>query len=817
MADHAASKNRLVPSSRGRILPLILLLAGSLLSVFLAGGPRQGGEGAFLMTAGLVLILFRPACRTSWWLWLAGLLVLLFCSVSLLPSAYFPVPAWKQALIAFPAIALPTTVTCDPDATAFWVALLAVSVATALFILGQPLQGSALRIVALVAVAGCTAYALTAMAVWIKGWHYPFYRQETWAQPAFGFFSNRNQTAGFLLTGAILALGLTHRGFIGKRWLHMLAGVTAFGVLCYCLLFLSASRGGLVFLVLGCVIWLAGLGGYRSRGLVALGILLAIIIGVTFVRSDSALLDRFLGVSRDAVVQAPGEGVKDQHALTGGRVSIWLDTLGMIREQPLTGSGLGTYPFVYQHQVVRSLSEMTARHAESSWLTLAAEAGVPAFLVVLGCLVLLISGLPCLERLSGRDWPLRWGFLAAFFAELLHGLVDVPLHKPELGWWLLVLGGIGFAPLGGDPCTGRGIGVRLRRILLVLAGIGALVLGAWMIAAQFGKARALPPFAPLESEKRIEAMYRDHPNYSAKAVIAVIRQEIAYQPVNARLHFLLGCMLLQTHLGLVPAETEFRAEQLLSPNDPSFPKAEGLVIAIHDTDAAVAYWKESLRRRLRLDESPNCPIRRSEQLYYGMITDAKDHPALAARLAEIAPPLPELRLLLLSQPSTAPTVIMEAARDEAFLQTLNPRQKVQLLELWYQRGDRPALAAYLEAHPNLAGETVPIRALLLADGPDPRQGCQLLLDTYHPRLPEADAADGVIHAAKGEVPTDPLGAASYYLLQGNMVTARRLLSSPGLSDDAESARLRAALAIREEKWREAVQQVLHYLQATKAL
>ena len=802
------------------LISLVILVGGCLVSVFLAGGPRQGGEGAFLLTAGVVLIVFRPARTTSWWLWLGGLLVLLLCSASLLPSGYLPVPAWKQSLAALPTITLPPTITCDPYAVAFWLAVLAASIATALFVLGQPMQGGALRILALAAVAGCTAYAITAMAAWNWGWHYPFFKQEAWAQPAFGFFTNRNQTAGFLLTGAILALGMIRRGFIGKRWLYVLAGVAAFTVLCYCLLFLSASRGGLVFLAIGCVIWLAGLGGYRSRGLIVIAAVLAIVIGIWFARSDSALMERLLGGSGDSMTPASvvsGAEATDHPAHSGGRVSIWLDTVGMIREQPLAGSGFGSYPFVYQYHAKRSFSEMTALHAESSWLTLAAEAGVPALLAVLGCLAFLIAGIPRLERLAGRDWPLRWGFLAAFFAELLHGLVDVPLHKPELGWWLLLLGGIGFAPLAGTSVPDRiGFAAWIQRVVLILVGFGSLLLGGWMIAAQFGKAPALPPFAAAASERRIESLYREVSDFSPEEVASIIRREMALQPVNPRLHYQLGTMLLLTPGGVEVAKTEFQAQLALSPNDPMFPKMEGLVIAPHDTEAALTLWKEALRRRLLIDEAPNCPIRRTEGLFNSMISDAKEYPELAARLRELAGLSPELRLQWISQPTVDPSLLVAAVQDDSFLRTLTPRQKVRLLELWYQRGDRIALASYLDAHPELASMAVPVRALLLADGPDPRQGCQLLRDTYHLQLPEADA-DSVIRPADGSVPQDPLEAASWYMLHGNTVTARRILTSPGVPGGAEASRLRAALAIREGRWKDAVRQLLDYLHQSQKL
>jgi hypothetical protein len=111
---------------------------------------------------------------------------------------------------------------------------------------------------------------------------------------------------------------------------------------------------------------------------------------------------------------------------------------------------------------------------------------------------------------------------------------------------------------------------------------------------------------------------------------------------------------------------------------------------------------------------------------------------------------------------------------------------------------------------------VPVRALLLAEGPDPRQGCQLLRDTYHLQLPEADA-DSVIRPTDEVVPSDPLAAASYYMLHGNIVSARRVLASGDLGSGAEVSRLRAALAIREGRWKDAVRQLLDYLRQSKKL
>lgn len=350
--------------------------------------------------------------------------------------------------------------------------------------------------------------------------------------------------------------------------------------------------------------------------------------------------------------------------------------------------------------------------------------------------------------------------------------------------------------------------------MLILAGVGALLLGGWMIAAQFGKAPSLPPFAPVESEKRIESLYRDVPDFSPEDVAAIIRRQIVFQPMNARLHFLLGRMLLMTPGGVEAAKAEFRAEQALSPNDPLFSLAEGSELAPHDTEAAVAYWKEAIRRRLKIDEAIHWSV--VDAVFGRIIGDSREYPELAARLDEIAGASPQLRYQLLVLKDRHPALIEDAVSDVVFMQGIDAKQRARLFDLWYQRGDRAALAAWLETHQEYQKETLPVRAQLLSEGADPRQGFDLLVKAFSIPMPEAQG-DAVIRPTDEAPPSDPLKAAAYYLKNGNIVTARRLLSKGEVLGQAEGQRLRAALDAREGKWRDAVQHLIAYLHATKAL
>jgi len=109
-----------------------------------------------------------------------------------------------------------------------------------------------------------------------------------------------------------------------------------------------------------------------------------------------------------------------------------------------------------------------------------------------------------------------------------------------------------------------GIGAWLQRVVIILAGLGSLLLGGWMVAAQLGKARTLPPFAAAESGRRIESLYRDVADFSPEEVASVIRLELALQPVDHRLHYQLGSMLLLTPVGVEGAKAEFQTQLALS-------------------------------------------------------------------------------------------------------------------------------------------------------------------------------------------------------------------------------------------------------------
>lgn len=812
--SESGETNRTSYNGISSFLALSCLLIASLVSVFLAGGPKQLGMGIFLLTAGLILVFISPSARTSWVLWFLGTLLVGSVSIALLPSSLLGLPEWSANLRSIPGLVLPECIAADPEAAGFWVAVLALGVFIALYTLASPLRSGQMASIALLAVLGCSLYAVMAWGVWQAGWNYPFYEKPSFAQAAFGFFPNRNHTAGFLLTGVILSLGLIHHSMRRGRLLHASLAAGCFALLTSVLLLFSVSRGGLVFLVIGVVVWVMGLGRYRSGALMMGGVALFAVVILFFLSSGSGLLERLKGVSPDGT-----RSVSAATAATHGdaRIGIARDTFSIIADHPFTGTGLGSYPLVYPFYADKSLRDRsTALHAESDWLTLCSEGGIPALLIALAVLGFLLKGIPGLKNLSGKNWPLRWAFLSAFLAELLHGLVDVPLHKPELGWWVLLLGGIGF----GDRIAAEsqpGLAWRLQRFLFILGGISAISAGSLLIAAQWGRGWVvMPPHAVSHIQKRVLTLFGDGTDPSSvKAAAEELRSAISRHPMSQQLYYQLAVLLIAIEKNLDQAKILFTAQQAISPIDPDLPLEQGRTTALLDPLTTATYWNEALRRQLLLDRLPNSPVSRTGELYSAMIRASDGNRVLFYKLQDLGDASPELRLMWLGNSAADPVTLPIAANDKAFMDSLTAQQQGRLFQLWWQRGDKAAVAAYLDFHPEYSAAAIATRASILDSSGRQEQACRLLCDTFRIPMPSPKGNGDLIQSAEGRVPEDPVSAATYYMERGNDVAARRLLTEAMKREERDrqnGIRLQLAqLEMRSGNWGAALRTLLDYL------
>jgi O-antigen ligase len=245
-----------------------------------------------------------------------------------------------------------------------------------------------------------------------------------------GTFINRNYFAGYLLMVIPLAIGYifyreSFNEDISVAWYRRLSSLDGktyflvFGVILMILgLLFSASRMGILSLLISFT-FVALFFRNPERGqrlsktpifILGLALFWGALIGL------DAVISRFFAVS---------EGFK-------GRWDIWANTLQIIKDFPLLGSGLGTFTQVFP--AYRSFHiEGLVTHAENDFLQLASEAGLLGMgLLTIAFLFLVYKAFSGIRKLSPED-PRRYigiGGLVGILALLIHSMVERNIQVP---------------------------------------------------------------------------------------------------------------------------------------------------------------------------------------------------------------------------------------------------------------------------------------------------------------------------------------------------------------------------------------------------
>jgi O-antigen ligase len=238
----------------------------------------------------------------------------------------------------------------------------------------------------------------------------------------FGPYVNRNHFAGLMELWCPLALGmaLLPHNRLSQRWFWSAMAVVMGGAVV-----LSGSRGGALSLGLGVVVFALLIAAQRGGRRVVLWLLAAMLAtGVSVLALDQGqLLARYQAVLRPNQFQ--------QEDAAAYRFAAWKDTLKLIRETPIIGSGLDT--FATRFPAARSFStDLIWTHAHNDFLQFLAETGVVGG--ALAVWMLLAGGREAsrnIRRTSGTaSGVLLAGMAAACIAFLAHGWLDFNFHIP---------------------------------------------------------------------------------------------------------------------------------------------------------------------------------------------------------------------------------------------------------------------------------------------------------------------------------------------------------------------------------------------------
>ena len=282
--------------------------------------------------------------------------------------------------------------------------------------------------------------ALYGLIQYLTGWQQIFaYVKKYYLEEATGTYINRNHFAGFLemILPFVIVLALrwtyllskntsgragTFRKLVSRTELVSVVFWLFLAIVILAALILSRSRMGIISALVSLVAILALAGtstvGPRARAAVAAVSFIGVLGLVVWIGSDP-VMSRF-------------ETLGQEYNLSGqSRVSIWHDTLGLIRQHPFLGTGLGSF-FVAYTSVQTAFLNLLVEHAHCDYLEVATELGLPGAILVFGSIFwVLAQSARRYGKLEERfDKAVSLACIGSIGAILVHSLADFNLYIP---------------------------------------------------------------------------------------------------------------------------------------------------------------------------------------------------------------------------------------------------------------------------------------------------------------------------------------------------------------------------------------------------
>ena len=271
----------------------------------------------------------------------------------------------------------------------------------------------------------------------------------------FGFFANRNHMATLMVMGSLAGVGSLFIYLKKSNWAAFTITLMSTSIICWAILGYSISRAGLILFISFQMIWFLCVGKkHLNYKLVTSFLILFTLAVILFVLSDTHLekrLDKLVN-PRSSNSKILSDEAKDNYkSILGLRKYIHLDTYNMIKSEPWTGTGLGTYEFIFPFYKKEStffndvVSSSSVLHSESNWLDLTSQAGI---LSAITCLIIILAVIfsTAKRNKKSRSWLLVVSCLLSVICLLTHGFIDVPGQKIGIVMSGILLFGISIKP-----------------------------------------------------------------------------------------------------------------------------------------------------------------------------------------------------------------------------------------------------------------------------------------------------------------------------------------------------------------------------------
>lgn len=309
--------------------------------------------------------------------------------------------------------------------------------------------------------------------------------------------------------------------------------------LMFCTIFVSLSRGGILALALALV--LCTCLKILSRGQALRSAAALLIVPVAF-----ALLS---WVGWD-MVQARIDTLWEAQALES-RIPLWTDSLPLLREYPLFGTGYGTFQYVYPLHKTEGSNKLNFiyDHAHNDYLEAGVEGGLARLLPALLAIWLVYrAGFRALRATNQkRDGELIYGALLGFTTIVVHSAGEFGLHIPAITYLVAMLA----AQLEGSPewateKQGQPLLAQVHELrVLGIAPLAALCLCVLLGGLFFLEGRRVAMQAMLR--RRAEVVKNQVPG-SGDRQITLLYRAVDWTPDSAYAQQELGEAYLMTYL-----------------------------------------------------------------------------------------------------------------------------------------------------------------------------------------------------------------------------------------------------------------------------
>ncbi len=360
----------------------------------------------------------------------------------------------------------------------------------------------------------------------------------------FGPWVNPNQFAGYMGLMSPLAFGLflfykprvgsseTLRekfvSFFTVPGIHFYFFL-GFGTLLMVLaVFVSLCRGGILSIVsAGAVFLLLLKWKFPGRGRVLFFI---VVISLFFAIS---------WFGWDIIISEFNQAFDSEGSVSDGRLTIWLDTIEIIKAFPLFGAGFGSFLYIYPlYKTIGGSSIFD--HAHNDYLELLTDGGLVGFtLVAWFVLSVLYHGFKMVRVRRDRYAVLLGiGCISGIVALLAHSITDFNMHNGAVGYYFFFLCGLLIASVNirfSHFAASSLLKPQPRRVSLFLAILGFFLL-SFTLLVQGGASTAWFKYAAV---KNIYINKQLSENYLQK-IFTGMEQAVFWDPLEEVYSYKLG-------------------------------------------------------------------------------------------------------------------------------------------------------------------------------------------------------------------------------------------------------------------------------------